>query len=175
MTTPRSQTPALIAVPRMPPRSQQTCTSGIEVDGEPFALGIEVNLPVRSPLGHHRPKFDLDALQDPAEFQLPRVKDPCAVTRLENDDVMKSAGKIRRSGAWFDGPAFLRGDRQRDGTGSRRHWFIPIPGIEVDSRESPIGVLSANSASRGREGSGLTTRSSSAWMVSLSTAPSRPV
>jgi hypothetical protein len=58
-----------------------------------------VNLPVRAPLGHYRPIFDLDAFQNPAEFELPRVKDPGAVTRLEYDNVPKSAGKISRGGA----------------------------------------------------------------------------
>jgi hypothetical protein len=43
--------------------------------------------------------FDLDAFEDPTEFQLPRVKDPCAVTRFENDNVLKSAGRISRGGA----------------------------------------------------------------------------
>lgn len=52
---------ALIAVPRMPPRPEQTRPGSIQVDGEAFAPRIKVNLPVRTPLGRYRPTSDLDA------------------------------------------------------------------------------------------------------------------
>lgn len=71
---------ALTAVTRVPPRSDQPRPRRTEEDGETFALRIQLDLPVGSPLGGHCPVSDFDALEDPAESQVPRIEDPCAVT-----------------------------------------------------------------------------------------------
>ncbi len=161
---------ALSTILRVSPRPELTRPSCIEVDGKAFALGIQLNLPVRAPLCRHRPTSDLDTFQNPAELQLPRVKDPRAVARLENNDIEKPKGKVRRNRGRRAGSASLGGGHPREGSSGSRHWFIPIWGVGVDRREPSDFALSGSWASR--EGGGLTTRSSSAWMVSLSTAPS---
>ena len=161
---------ALSTILRMSPRPEQTRPSCIEVDRKAFALGIQVNLPVRAPLCRHRPTSDFDAFQDPAEFQLPRVKDPRAVARLENNDIEKPKGNVRRNRGRRAGSASLGGSHAREGSSDGRHWFIPIWGVSDDWRGPSDFALSGSWVSC--EGGGLTTRSSSAWMVSLSTAPS---
>ena len=63
---------ALLAVVCMPPRADQARPSCVEVHGEAFGLGIQLNLPVGTPLGNDRTTCDLDSLQDAAEFQVRR-------------------------------------------------------------------------------------------------------
>ena len=44
---------ALTAAPRVSPRPDEACVGGVEENGETFALRVQLDLPVRSPLGGH--------------------------------------------------------------------------------------------------------------------------
>ena len=71
---------ALTAAPRVSPRPDEACVGGVEENCETFALRVQLDLPVRSPLGGHRSLSNFDAFQNPAESQMLRVEDPRAVT-----------------------------------------------------------------------------------------------
>jgi hypothetical protein len=54
---------SLDAVLRVPRRTDQVCSGFIQIDGEGFTLGFDLEIPVGTPLRGHTPTPDLDALQ----------------------------------------------------------------------------------------------------------------
>src|SRR5580658_3696940 len=80
-------TTTLIAVSRVPPGPDLTGVCRVQVDGEGFSAGIEMEFGVGAPLGGHRAIGDFYTLQDPTELLVLCIEDPGAVTRFQNDGV----------------------------------------------------------------------------------------
>jgi hypothetical protein len=131
-----------------------------------------MNLIVRTPLRRYRTTSEFDPFQHSRELQLRRVKDPCAVARLEDEDTQNLSIKLRS----------VRPRRNSVIRSSvidpswwgchRRHWFALARVVGVERWCDSCGRDIERGAAWWALGLGLARRTSSKFSVIARTEPS---